>query len=63
MADVKLEGMEELLTEMNKLGEAGEKIEKTVLVKAGKKVQEVILRRKVTTIILYLSIGMLTSQR
>ena len=44
MADVKLEGMEELLTEMNKLGEAGEKIEKTVLVKAGKKVQEAIIK-------------------
>ena len=44
MADVKLEGVEQLLTELDKLGREGEKIEKVVLVKAGKKVQEAIIK-------------------
>lgn len=44
MADMKLEGVESLLTELEKLGKEGEKIERIVLVKAGEKVQEAIIK-------------------
>lgn len=43
MANVEIEGMDNLLNELEKLGEAGEKIEKIALVKAGDKVKEAIV--------------------
>jgi HK97 gp10 family phage protein len=44
VADLRLEGVEELLTELAKLGKEGEKIERITLVKAGEKVKEAIIR-------------------
>lgn len=44
MTNLKLEGVEGLLTELDRLGKEGEKIEKAVLVKAGENVKEVIIR-------------------
>lgn len=44
MANLKLEGVEKLLTELGKLGKEGEKIERVVLVKAGEKVKEAIVK-------------------
>ncbi|CAK7037714.1 HK97-gp10 family putative phage morphogenesis protein [Tissierella sp.] len=44
MANLKLEGVENLLTELEKLGKEGEKIERIVLVKAGEKVKEAIVK-------------------
>ena len=43
MASLELEGMDNLLNELEKLGAAGEKIEKIALVKAGEKVKEAII--------------------
>jgi len=43
VADMKLEGVENLLTELDKLGKEGEKIERITLVKAGDKVKDAIV--------------------
>lgn len=43
MASLELEGMDSLLNEIEKLGSAGEKIEKIALVQAGEKVKEAII--------------------
>lgn len=44
MASLELEGKDNLLNELERLGEAGEKIERIALVKAGEKVKEAIVR-------------------
>ena len=44
MADVKLDGLENLLTELGKLGKEGEKIEREILKKAGEKVKDAIIK-------------------
>lgn len=44
MADARLEGVENLLTELGKLGKEGEKVERVTLVKAGEKVKDSIER-------------------
>lgn len=44
MADLRLDGVENLLTELGRLGKEGEKIERIVLVKAGEKVKEAIVK-------------------
>lgn len=44
MADLRLDGVENLLNELEKLGKEGEKIERIVLVKAGEKVKEAIVK-------------------
>ena len=44
MASLELEGMENLLNELEKLGVAGEKIERIALVRAGEKVKDAIVR-------------------
>ncbi len=44
MADVKLDGLEDLLTELGKLGKEGEKIEREILKKAGEKVKDAIIK-------------------
>ncbi len=43
MADVKLDGLENLLTELGKLGKEGEKIEREIL-KSRRKVKDAIIK-------------------
>lgn len=44
MADVKLDGLDNLLKELERLGKEGEKIERIALVKAGEKIKDAIVR-------------------
>lgn len=44
MANLELESMGNLISELERLGEFGEKIEKIALVKAGEKIKEAIIR-------------------
>ena len=44
MADARLEGVENLLTELGKLGKEGEKVERVTLAKTGENVKDTIVR-------------------
>lgn len=44
MADVRIDGLDDMLKELERLGKEGEKIEKVALVKAGERIKDAIIR-------------------